>query len=57
LQDGIAFTKELLHRAGVGLAPGEAFGKEGKGFVRACFAVDPERMDEALRRLDKAFRK
>ena len=35
---------------GVGLAPGAAFGDEGEGFVRWCFASDPARLDRALER-------
>ena len=55
LTDGVQLAKDLLHQAQVGLAPGEAFGPEGSGFLRACFAVSPERMAEALTRLDRVF--
>lgn len=50
LRDGVA----LAHRAaeaGVGIAPGEAFGDEGGGHIRLCFARDPAIMAEAARRL------
>ncbi len=57
LTDGVQLAKDLLHEAQVGLAPGEAFGAGGAGFLRACFAVSPERMAEALRRLDRVFAK
>jgi aspartate/methionine/tyrosine aminotransferase len=50
LTDGVA----LAHRAaaaGVGMAPGEAFGGEGTGHIRLCFARDPALLPEAARRL------
>ena len=36
--DSLAFCKQLVAEAGLGLAPGIAFGPEGEGFVRWCFA-------------------
>lgn len=50
LQDGVA----LAHRAaalGVGIAPGEAFGAEGRGHVRLCFARDPAQVRTGAGRL------
>ena len=38
LTDSLAFCKRLVAQAGLGLAPGAAFGPEGEGFVRWCFA-------------------
>jgi hypothetical protein len=40
--------------AGLGLAPGSAFGPEGEGFVRWCFAASPERLEAGVARL-RAF--
>jgi len=37
--------------AGLGLAPGRAFGPEGEGFVRWCYACDPARLDAGVERL------
>lgn len=54
LEDGLAFA----HRAaelGVGVAPGEAFGPEGAGHIRLCFARDPAVMPEAARRIHAAL--
>jgi aspartate/methionine/tyrosine aminotransferase len=37
--DSLAFAKRLVAEAGLGIAPGVAFGPEGQGFVRWCFAA------------------
>jgi hypothetical protein len=50
LTDSLEFCKRLVSDNGVGLAPGAAFGDEGEGFVRWCFASDPARLDRALER-------
>ena len=47
----LAFAKELVHKARVGLAPGTAFGPAGQGYLRLCFASGPERVSEAMDRL------
>ena len=41
----------LLRDAKVGVAPGTAFGPEGEGFVRLCFAISPALAREAVARL------
>ncbi len=41
----------LLREAKVGVAPGTAFGPEGEGFVRICFAISPGLAREAVARL------
>ncbi|MDP4024996.1 pyridoxal phosphate-dependent aminotransferase [Methylobacterium sp. NEAU 140] len=41
----------LLSEAKVGVAPGTAFGPEGEGFVRMCFAISPALAREAVSRL------
>jgi aspartate/methionine/tyrosine aminotransferase len=40
---------------GLGLAPGSAFGPEGEGYVRWCFAASPEKLAEGVRRLRRAM--
>ena len=40
LTDSLAFCKRLVREAHLGLAPGRAFGPEGEGYVRWCFASD-----------------
>jgi len=49
--DSLALCKQLVREARLGLAPGSAFGDEGEGFVRWCYACDPGRLDEGVRRL------
>jgi aspartate/methionine/tyrosine aminotransferase len=40
--------------AGVGLAPGAAFGPEGEGWLRWCFASrDPARLVQGVERLQR----
>ena len=49
--DSLEFCKRLVRDAGLGLAPGSAFGPEGEGFVRWCFAAGEDRLAEGVRRL------
>ena len=42
----------LLREAKVGVAPGTAFGPDGEGLIRICFAVSPELAREAVARLE-----
>jgi aspartate/methionine/tyrosine aminotransferase len=49
--DSVALAKQLIAEAGLGLAPGAAFGDEGEGWLRWCFAHRPEKNAEGLRRL------
>ena len=55
LADSLAFCKRLVTDAGLGLAPGIAFGLEGEGFVRWCFASSEERLAQGIERLRKAL--
>ena len=50
--DSLALAKRLVADHGLGLAPGVAFGAEGEGWLRWCFASqDPARLDAGLQRL------
>jgi len=50
--DSLAFAKRLVQEAGVGIAPGVAFGPEGEGWLRWCFASrEPGRLEDGARRL------
>ena len=51
LSDSMAFCRALVREAKLGLAPGSAFGPEGEGFVRWCFAATEERLDDGVARL------
>ena len=53
--DSLAFCKRLVREARLGLAPGSAFGPEGEGFVRWCFAASHERLLEGVARLKAAL--
>ncbi len=49
--DSMALAKSLIAKAGLGFAPGVAFGPEGEGWLRWCFAAKDEALDEGVRRL------
>lgn len=49
--DSLALAKTLIAEAGLGLAPGSAFGPEGEGWLRWCFAARPEKNAAGLERL------
>ncbi len=49
--DSLDLCKRLVRDAHLGLAPGSAFGDEGEGFVRWCYACDEARLDEGVKRL------
>ena len=53
LTDSLAFCKRLVAEAGLGLAPGIAFGPEGEGWVRWCFASGEDRLAEGVGRLKR----
>jgi aspartate/methionine/tyrosine aminotransferase len=55
--DSLAFAKRLVTEVGLGLAPGAAFGDEGEGWLRWCFASqDPARLVAGVDRLRAALR-
>ncbi len=53
VSDSLDFCKRLVREAKLGLAPGSAFGPEGDGFVRWCFAASEERLTEGIARLSR----
>jgi aspartate/methionine/tyrosine aminotransferase len=54
--DSLGLAKRLAAAHGLGLAPGAAFGEEGEGWLRWCFASqDPARLDLGLQRLAMAL--
>jgi aspartate/methionine/tyrosine aminotransferase len=54
--DSLAFAKRLVAEHGLGLAPGAAFGAEGEGWLRWCFASqDPARLLVGVARLKEAM--
>ena len=49
--DSVALAKDMIDKAGIGLAPGSAFGPEGQGWLRWCFANRPQTNAAGLERL------
>jgi aspartate/methionine/tyrosine aminotransferase len=46
---------DLVDRAGIGLAPGSAFGEGGGAHLRLCFLRDPAQLEEAVARLARVI--
>ncbi len=53
--DSLAFCRRLVRETGLGLAPGSAFGPQGEGFVRWCFAASEQRLADGVARLKRAL--
>lgn len=53
--DSLALATSLLTSAGVGLAPGAAFGAGGEGHLRLCFAQSEDRLRTACTRVAQAL--
>ena len=49
--DSLALARSLIDEVGLGLAPGGAFGDEGEGWLRWCFAARPDKNAAGLERL------
>ncbi|RZF31358.1 pyridoxal phosphate-dependent aminotransferase [Paraburkholderia sp. UYCP14C] len=45
--------KAMVREVGLGVAPGSAFGPQGEGFVRWCYACDTARLDAGVERLTR----
>ncbi len=46
-----ACARPWCAKSGLGVAPGSAFGPQGEGFVRWCYACDTARLDAGVERL------
>ncbi|MEH6946951.1 LL-diaminopimelate aminotransferase [Bacillus sp. JJ634] len=51
------FAYELIDKAGVAVVPGDAFGKEGEGYVRMALVQPAERLREAAKRIQEFLQK
>ena len=51
MDNSLSWAKQLYQATKVGVAPGSAFGPEGEGWIRLCFASSPERLTKAMDRL------
>ena len=58
-EDSYAFTKDLLEKAGVVVTPGQAFGSQGKRYVRLALVQDVKDIEQAALRIknSKIFEK
>ena len=52
MTDSVAYACELIAETGVGLAPGRAFGEDGEGWLRLCFAAEADTLSAAMDRLE-----
>jgi aspartate/methionine/tyrosine aminotransferase len=54
--DSVALAKQLVAEAGLGIAPGAAFGPEGEGYLRWCFAASEALLAQGASRLASFLR-
>ena len=50
-RDSVQLAKRLIQEVGLGLAPGRAFGPEGEGWLRWCYASDWKKNEAGFARL------
>lgn len=55
--DDEAFAQKLLEEERVAVVPGSSFGAGGEGFVRCSYATEYDKIEEALRRMDRFMRR
>jgi aspartate/methionine/tyrosine aminotransferase len=55
VSDTLTFCTWLAREEGLGLAPGVAFGSDGEGFLRWCFASDPARLEQGVERFARGL--
>jgi aminotransferase len=55
--DEETFAQELLQEESVAVVPGSAFGPGGEGYVRCSYATAYEKIEEALRRMERFMRR
>jgi len=53
--DSMKLAKHLVQEVSLGLAPGVAFGPEGEGWLRWCFASSLERLETGVERLQRGL--
>jgi aspartate/methionine/tyrosine aminotransferase len=52
-EHSLELCKAMVREVGLGVAPGSAFGPQGEGFVRWCYACDTARLDAGVERLKR----
>lgn len=55
-ETSVSFTEFLLEKAGVVVAPGSGYGREGEGFVRFSLTISDDRLEEGAARIVKALK-
>ncbi|WP_417584182.1 pyridoxal phosphate-dependent aminotransferase [Pelagibacterium sp.] len=55
--DDMETARTLVADYGLGLAPGSAFGPEGAGWLRWCFAAPPNKIADGLERLERFIKR
>ena len=56
VHDTLAFCKQTVTAARVGLAPGSAFGTGAETLIRLCYAKSDKLLDEAMDRFARFLR-
>jgi aminotransferase len=51
------FAERLLFEEKVAVIPGTAFGANGEGYIRCCYATSLAEIDEAMQRIDRFVRR
>ena len=52
VNDTLTFCKRAVLEAGIGMAPGIAFGRGSERFIRLCYALSNEKLTLAMDRLE-----
>jgi aspartate/methionine/tyrosine aminotransferase len=52
-EDSVRLAMRLIEEVGLGLAPGRAFGPEGEGWLRWCYAADTQKIESGIQRLTR----
>ncbi|HHX51750.1 MAG TPA: aminotransferase class I/II-fold pyridoxal phosphate-dependent enzyme, partial [Clostridia bacterium] len=50
-----AFAIDLLHKTGIVVVPGSAFGERGEGYVRMALVMDEETLRRAVELVGEKF--
>jgi LL-diaminopimelate aminotransferase len=53
--DSEGFTRDLLEKTAVVVAPGSAYGQNGEGYIRFSLTLSDNLLEEGLRRIKKTF--
>jgi aspartate aminotransferase len=52
-ENSLRLATQLVETVGLGLAPGRAFGPEGEGWLRWCYAADWKKIEPGIERLEQ----